>query len=81
MDFLLKKLCESFVRNVFIYTALFFGEKYMIEVLTKKFIDSFIFNNSKVFHFYNLGYGIFFFTLILVIFYTLVFYMFFSLIF
>ena len=30
-DFFLKKLAEMFVRNLFIYTAQFFGEKYMIE--------------------------------------------------
>ena len=43
MDFFFKKLCEVFVKNVFIYTALFFGEKYFIEVLTKKIIDRYIF--------------------------------------
>ena len=46
VDFFLKKMCEVFVKNVFIYTAQFFGEKYIIEVLTKKVIDSFIFNEA-----------------------------------
>ena len=30
-DFFYKKISEVFVRNVFIYMAQFFGEKYMIE--------------------------------------------------
>ena len=45
--FILKNICEIFIRNVFIYSAIFFGEKYMIEYLTKKTIDSFIFNNNR----------------------------------
>ena len=36
MDFIFKKLSEMFIRNIFIYSSLFFGEKYMIEYLTKK---------------------------------------------
>ena len=47
LDYIFKKNAEVFLRNVFIYSALFFGEKYMIEQLTKKVIDSFIFNNNK----------------------------------
>ncbi len=70
VDFFLKKMCEVFVKNVFIYTAQFFGEKYIIEVLTKKVIDSFIFNNSKFFHFNSLGYGIFFHVTTLIFLYT-----------
>lgn len=42
-DFFYKKLSEVFVRNVFIYAAQFLGEKYMIEVLTKKIVDNSIF--------------------------------------
>ena len=48
IDFFLKKLSEIFIRNVFIYAALFFGEKYMIEHLTKKIVDNFIFNSNKL---------------------------------
>ena len=46
-DFFYKKLTEVFVRNVFVYGAQFFGEKYIIEVLTKKVIDSIVFNTNK----------------------------------
>nr|YP_740716.1 Ymf57 [Tetrahymena malaccensis]YP_740805.1 Ymf57 [Tetrahymena pigmentosa]ABI51625.1 Ymf57 [Tetrahymena malaccensis]ABI51714.1 Ymf57 [Tetrahymena pigmentosa] len=53
VDFIVKKLSEMFIRNVFIYSSIFFGEKFMIEYLTKKTIDSFIFNNNR-FNFINL---------------------------
>jgi hypothetical protein len=53
VDFIFKKISEMFIRNVFIYSSIFFGEKFMIEYLTKKTIDSFIFNNNR-FNFINL---------------------------
>jgi len=46
LDFFLKKLADVFIRNIFIYMSLFFGEKYMIEVITKKIIDNFVFNSN-----------------------------------
>jgi len=46
-DFIFKKVVEVFIRNFFIYASLFFGEKYMIEQLTKKIVDNFIFNSNK----------------------------------
>lgn len=56
IDFILKKFAEVFIRNVFVYAALFFGEKYMIEHLTKKIIDSFIFNSNTFLGWTNLNY-------------------------
>nr|NP_149364.1 ymf57 [Tetrahymena thermophila]7TGH_5B Chain 5B, Ymf57 [Tetrahymena thermophila]8B6F_BY Chain BY, Ymf57 [Tetrahymena thermophila SB210]8BQS_BY Chain BY, Ymf57 [Tetrahymena thermophila SB210]8GYM_5B Chain 5B, Ymf57 [Tetrahymena thermophila SB210]8GYM_5b Chain 5b, Ymf57 [Tetrahymena thermophila SB210]8GZU_5B Chain 5B, Ymf57 [Tetrahymena thermophila SB210]8GZU_5b Chain 5b, Ymf57 [Tetrahymena thermophila SB210]AAK77561.1 ymf57 [Tetrahymena thermophila] len=53
VDFIFKKFSEMFIRNIFIYSSIFFGEKFMIEYLTKKTIDSFIFNNNR-FNFINL---------------------------
>nr|NP_049568.1 orf100 [Tetrahymena pyriformis]AAD41913.1 orf100 [Tetrahymena pyriformis] len=53
MDFIVKKISEMFMRNVFIYSSIFFGEKFMIEYLTKKTIDSFLFNSNR-FNFLNL---------------------------
>lgn len=50
-DFIFKKLSEIIMRNIFIYSAIFFGEKYMIEFITKKTIDSFIFNSNRKFNF------------------------------
>jgi hypothetical protein len=40
IDFFLKKLIEIFVKNYLVLTAQFFGEKYVIEIITKKIIDS-----------------------------------------
>jgi hypothetical protein len=40
VDFFIKKIIELFVKNYLVLTAQFFGEKYMIEFLTKKIIDS-----------------------------------------
>lgn len=49
MDFFYKKWCEVFVRNNLIYASYIFGEKYMIEFLTKLSIDKVIsaFNNFQ----------------------------------
>ncbi len=47
IDFIIKKISEMFIRNIFIYSSIFFGEKFMIEYLTKKTIDSFIFNSNR----------------------------------
>ena len=49
IDFFLKKLVDVFIRNFFIFGAMFFGEKYMIEKITKKIVDSFLFNSNKFF--------------------------------
>ena len=68
-DFFYKKLSEVFVRNVFIYAAQFFGEKYMIEVLTKKIIDKIIFNTNKIIGWDKLYYSWFFIQLISFFFY------------
>jgi hypothetical protein len=47
-DFVYKKFAEIFVRNFFIYTAQFFGEKYMIEGWTKKIFEKCIYYLNKV---------------------------------
>ena len=46
-DFFYKKFSEVFIRNVFVYAAQFVGEKYMIEILTKKIVDNSIFFVNK----------------------------------
>jgi len=56
IDFFLKKLIEVFVRNILIYSAMFFGEKYMIEQLTRKLVDFFLFYSNKKIGFFNLSY-------------------------
>ncbi len=55
-DFFMKKIAEIFVRNVFVYTAQFFGEKYFIEIFTKKIIDSTLYNFNKWFGWTQLFY-------------------------
>ena len=73
-DFFLKKFSEIFVRNFFIYSALFFGEKFFIEVLTKKVIDNYIYLvNSKLSNL-KLNYDFFFFQIVLIIFYVIFFF-------
>ena len=47
LDFFFKKLIEVVLKNTLIYGFLFFGEKYIIEYLTKKTIDSYLFNNNR----------------------------------
>jgi hypothetical protein len=50
---------------------LFFGEKYMIEHLTKKIVDSFIFNSNKFIGWTNLNYSWFFYISFSVLLYSL----------
>jgi hypothetical protein len=42
IDFILKKISESFVRNILISGAFILGEKYIIEGLTKNAADRFV---------------------------------------
>jgi hypothetical protein len=69
IDFFLKKIIEIFVKNVFIYSAQFMGEKYIIEFLTKKVIDSSIFNINKLINFNDLFYSYYFIQLLCFFFY------------
>lgn len=60
IDFFLKKLIEIFVKNFFIFSAHYFGEKYIIEFLTKKIIDSYLFNINRFVGFFELFFSYFF---------------------
>nr|YP_010632194.1 ymf57 [Cryptocaryon irritans]WBP62310.1 ymf57 [Cryptocaryon irritans] len=71
IDFFLKQLGEILVRNIFVYTSLFFGEKYMIEVFTKKIISNFIFKFNNIYNFNQFFYMIFFLQFISFLFYLL----------
>ncbi len=70
-DFMFKKFAEIFIRNVFVYASLFFGEKYMIEHLTKKVVDSFIFNSNKFLGWTNYNYMWFFYISMSIVLYSL----------
>ena len=71
LDFFLKKIVELFVRNFFVYAAQFLGEKYMIEYLTKKIIDSSIFNTNKIINLTDLFYTQYFISLLSIFFLVL----------
>lgn len=72
IDFIVKQFCEAFVRNFFIYTPLFFGEKFIVEYITKKTVESFIFNFNNLFNYLDLDYSYFFIQIISFFLYGLV---------
>lgn len=72
-DFIFKKLGEVFIRNFFIFASLFFGEKYMIEYLTKRIVDNFVFNSNRFFGWTYLNFMWFFVVTIIVVLYLLIF--------
>lgn len=69
LDYIIKKIVEIFVKNYFIYSSLYFGEKYVIEHLTKKIIESWIFNSNKNFFFFSLFNSVFFLQILTFIFF------------
>jgi hypothetical protein len=71
VDFFFKKLIEIFVRNWLIYSSLFLGEKYIIEFLTKKIIDSGVTNINKYTVLFELSMSYYFIQLVGFIFYFL----------
>ena len=73
VDFFLKKLSDLFIRNIFIFSAMFFGEKYMIERITRKLVDHFLFKSNKFLGFTVLNYRFFIYNLLIFIFYILIF--------
>jgi hypothetical protein len=70
IDFFLKNIFEALVRNVLIYSAQFFCEKYIIEFFTKKIFVNIIY----IFNFFNktssFNYNFFFMQIIIIIFYV-----------
>jgi len=71
IDFFLKKLIENYVRNSLVYSAQFFGEKYIIEYLTKKVIDSVIFNSNRLFFLVDLTYSYYFIQILSILLYLI----------
>ena len=39
LDYIIKKCVEPCIRNILVYGAIFFGEKFMIEFLSRKAFD------------------------------------------
>lgn len=60
LDFFVKKQTEVFLKNIFIYSAQFFGEKYMIELWTKKVFKILVTSVNKTTGVLKLTYSLFF---------------------
>ena len=71
-DYFYKKISEILVRNVFIYMAQFFGEKYMIEHWTKKIFYNVIFNVNEFISLTTLSYKWFFCQIVFISLYSIV---------
>lgn len=74
LDFFIKKNLELFVKKFLIYATQFLGEKYLIEFLTKKIIDSSIFNVNKLISITDLFYTQYFISLLAILFVCLSFF-------
>lgn len=70
-DYFFKKITEAFIRNFLIYTAQFFGEKFMIEYWTKLIVSNTVFNLNGFISWTSLSYKWFFLQLITFIIYSL----------
>ena len=68
VDFFIKKLGEVFLKNFMVLTPLFFGEKYLIEVLTKKIIENFVTKFNKFLGFSSLTFFNFFYIFFILLF-------------
>lgn len=70
-DYFYKKCSEIFVRNVLIYMAQFFGEKFMIEYWTKLLIHNTVFNLNRFISWTSLTYKWFFIQIVTYVIYSL----------
>jgi hypothetical protein len=66
-------MSEVFVRNFFVYSSQFLGEKYMIEYLTKNIFNKSVFYLNKVVGSNNLQYFDFFYNILMNLFYIIIF--------
>ena len=69
IDFFLKNVFEAIVRNVLIYSAQFFCEKYMVEHFTKKIFVNVTYYFNYFFKSSTFNYKVFFVQLLTIIFY------------
>jgi hypothetical protein len=68
VDFFIKKIGEVFIKNFMVLTPLFFGEKYLIEVLTKKIVENFLFRFNKFIGLSSLTFFNFFYIFLILVF-------------
>ena len=73
IDFFLKKICDLFIRNIFIFSAVFFGEKYIVEKLTRKVVDVLLFKSNKIIGFTILNFRLFMYMFITFLLYSIFF--------
>lgn len=66
LDYLYKRIAEIFVRLIFVYMSQFVGEKFMIEVWTKKFFFVSIQYFNNFINVTKLNYFWFFFHLLII---------------
>ena len=69
IDFFLKNIFEALVRNILIYSAQFFCEKYIIEFFTKKIFVNITYVFNYFFKSSNFSFKIFFVQLLTCFFY------------
>jgi hypothetical protein len=70
-DYIIKKIIESLIKNVFIYTSYFFGEKFMIEFLTKNIINYYVYYINSFLGISELNFSVFFLNFLSFIFFIL----------
>lgn len=46
LDYIVKKIAETFTKNVLIYGSTFFGEKFLVEFISRKSLDKITSNLS-----------------------------------
>ena len=71
IDFIFKKVIELVMRNLLVYGAQFFGEKYVIEHFTKKVVEYAIFNINNFTSISVLNYVYYFIQIILFLVYII----------
>lgn len=64
-DFIIKKFSEVILKNIFIYGATFFSEKYWLEFQTRRYINKILFFFKKIDTIINLKINSLFFILII----------------
>jgi hypothetical protein len=72
IDYFIKKVIELIIKNILIFSSLFFGEKFFIEFLTKKSVDNIIINLNKT-KFSSFFINYFFFFIVFFFFYSIFF--------
>ena len=60
IDYIVKNSAIRLVSRVLIFMGFIFGEKYIVEYITKKSIDGFIFNNNRFIGLNSLAYSYYF---------------------